>query len=201
MFTHFLGEMKKLYLLFCLHISATVLTGSCGWCTYTENGWVSSCGKTQSFHNLSVRLMCFFLILGACMLYKCKCVRKLLKLTWFLSVWMILAKQEFEVAYPLATRVTNLWAGSEIHFYLLVLKCCLRKSLQICSVYCFIVTPSCHHPTFPSICLLLSPPCSLHHPKAQKNPKQTNKKTPNQQTHTYGWGYALMTRWKWTRYH
>jgi len=39
-----------------LHISSAVLSALCGRCTYTGNGWVSMCGKQQSFHSPSVRL-------------------------------------------------------------------------------------------------------------------------------------------------
>ena len=90
----------------------------------------------------------------------------------FISAWIILAKQQFEVAYLLATGIANLWAGSEIHFHLLVLKGCLRKFLQICNIY-----SSCHHPTFSSICLFLSPVSYLPLPsKAQKIPSKWKKK-------------------------
>lgn len=90
---------------------------------------------------------------------------------------MILAKQEFEVAYPLASGITNVWAGLEIHFYLLVLKCRLRKFLQICTVYCFIDAPSCHHSAFPSTYLILSLLPSQP-PQKHKKPKQTKNHHP-----------------------
>lgn len=204
MFTRLLGEVANLHLLFCLHISPVVLTVLCCWCTCVGNGWFSICGKKQSFHGLSIRLCGSFRFWVHVHYINVNVSRSYL--SWhdsfrFISVWMILAKQEFEVAYPLAIGITNLWAGLEIHFYLLVLKCCLGKFLRICTIYCFIDTPFCHHPTFPSICLILSPLPSPFPSKTQKIPSKQTKKFPNQQTHTCVWGYALMTRWKWTRYH
>ena len=192
MFSHFLGEVQNLYLLFWVCISLTVLMGLCGWCTYTGNAWLSICGKKQSFHSLSIRLCgSFWFWVHVCYI-NVNVSRSYL--SWndsfrFISVWMILAKQEFEVAYPLATEITNSWVGSEIRFYLLVLKCCLRKFLQIRNVYCFIDTPSCHHPTFLSVCLILSPLPSLPHtpPKAQKIPSKQQKKPNPKPTNAHIW--------------
>lgn len=127
-------------------------------------------------------------LLSVHLLYKCKCVKKLLKPTWFLHIHFCLDDPSEAGVWGglLFVNWNNKfisWLGN--YCYSLVLKCRLRKLLQISSVYCFIDTPSCRQPIVLSICLILSllPHCRPNPAKAPSKQTIRTKKQANKHIH------------------